>query len=106
MSTLLLDAGVLLAAFDTDDELHELARSLLTDTAVTLVCEVINAEGVTGTETVDRPREGSGPRTRTSNRIPQVSAAEHQDRLPVRNGEQAGAGYPSAPESRCCAAIM
>ena len=36
MSTLLLDASALLAAFDPDDELHEPARAILTDGTVTL----------------------------------------------------------------------
>ncbi len=36
MTTLLLDAGVLLAAFDSDDPQHEPARDLLGDDRVTL----------------------------------------------------------------------
>lgn len=36
MSTLLLDASVILAAFDSDDDLHESSRSILTDPKVTL----------------------------------------------------------------------
>jgi predicted nucleic acid-binding protein len=36
VSTLLLDASVILAAFDSDDELHALAQNLLTDPDVTL----------------------------------------------------------------------
>ncbi len=36
MSTLLLDASVILAAFDSDDELHGPSRALLTNPAVTL----------------------------------------------------------------------
>lgn len=36
MSTLLLDASVILAAFDSDDELHEPSQQLLTDPDVTL----------------------------------------------------------------------
>jgi predicted nucleic acid-binding protein len=36
VSTLLLDASAILAAFDSDDDLHESARSILTDPAVTL----------------------------------------------------------------------
>ncbi|MFI4991882.1 MAG: PIN domain-containing protein [Solirubrobacterales bacterium] len=36
MSTLLLDASVILAAFDGDDALHKPARALLGDSAVTL----------------------------------------------------------------------
>ncbi len=36
MSTLLLDASVILAAFDSDDELHGPSKELLTDTEVTL----------------------------------------------------------------------
>jgi predicted nucleic acid-binding protein len=36
LSTLLLDASVILAAFDRDDALHEPARALLGDSAVTL----------------------------------------------------------------------
>lgn len=36
MSTLLLDASVILAAFDFDDEFHEPSRKLLTDPGVTL----------------------------------------------------------------------
>ncbi len=37
MSSLLLDASVLLAAFDADDDHHESARALLANTEVTLV---------------------------------------------------------------------
>lgn len=36
MSTLLLDASAILAAFDTDDDLHEPALRILTDPTVTL----------------------------------------------------------------------
>jgi predicted nucleic acid-binding protein len=36
VSTLLLDASAILAAFDSDDDLHEQARAILTDRAVTL----------------------------------------------------------------------
>jgi len=36
VSTLLLDASVILAAFDSDDELHEPSQQLLTDPDVTL----------------------------------------------------------------------
>jgi predicted nucleic acid-binding protein len=36
LSTLLLDASVILAAFDRDDALHQPARSLLSDSAVAL----------------------------------------------------------------------
>ncbi len=36
MSTLLLDASVILAAFDSDDAHHEPSRAILADTAVTL----------------------------------------------------------------------
>ncbi|HYM45431.1 MAG TPA: PIN domain-containing protein [Solirubrobacteraceae bacterium] len=36
MSTLLLDASAILAAFDSDDDLHEPARAILTDSEVTL----------------------------------------------------------------------
>jgi predicted nucleic acid-binding protein len=36
LSTLLLDASVILAAFDRDDALHKPARALLSDSAVTL----------------------------------------------------------------------
>ena len=36
MSTLLLDASVILAAFDSDDDLHGPSRSLLADPEVTL----------------------------------------------------------------------
>jgi len=36
VTTLLLDASVLLAAFDPEDDLHEPARNLLEDDAVTL----------------------------------------------------------------------
>jgi predicted nucleic acid-binding protein len=36
VSTLLLDASVILAAFDTDDELHGPSQTLLADPAVTL----------------------------------------------------------------------
>lgn len=36
MSTLLLDASVILAAFDSDDEFHEPSQRLLTDPDVTL----------------------------------------------------------------------
>jgi predicted nucleic acid-binding protein len=36
VSTLLLDASAILAAFDSDDDLHESARAILTDSAVTL----------------------------------------------------------------------
>ena len=36
MSTLLLDASVILAAFDSDDDLHEPARAILADPEVTL----------------------------------------------------------------------
>jgi predicted nucleic acid-binding protein len=36
LSTLLLDASVILAAFDRDDTLHKPARALLSDSAVTL----------------------------------------------------------------------
>ena len=36
MSVLLLDASVLLAAFDSDDDLHEPARTILTDPTLAL----------------------------------------------------------------------
>lgn len=36
MSTLLLDASAILAAFDSEDELHEAARTILADPEVTL----------------------------------------------------------------------
>ena len=36
MSTLLLDASTILAAFDSDDELHEAAQAILADPDVTL----------------------------------------------------------------------
>lgn len=36
MSTLLLDASVILAAFDSDDDLHQPSQSLLADPEVTL----------------------------------------------------------------------
>jgi predicted nucleic acid-binding protein len=36
VSTLLLDASAILAAFDPDDDLHEPARAILTDSEVTL----------------------------------------------------------------------
>lgn len=36
MSTLLLDASAILAAFDSEDELHEPARTILTDPELTL----------------------------------------------------------------------
>lgn len=36
MSTLLLDASVILAAFDSDDDLHGSSRTLLTDPEITL----------------------------------------------------------------------
>jgi predicted nucleic acid-binding protein len=36
MSTVLLDASVILAAFDSDDRCHEAAASLLTDDSLTL----------------------------------------------------------------------
>lgn len=36
VSTLLLDASVILAAFDSDDDLHRPSRTLLTDPEVTL----------------------------------------------------------------------
>jgi predicted nucleic acid-binding protein len=36
VSTLLLDASVVLAAFDSDDRLHEASRTLLADPEVTL----------------------------------------------------------------------
>ena len=36
MSTLLLDASAILAAFDSDDDLHEPARELLTDPQITI----------------------------------------------------------------------
>lgn len=36
MSTLLLDASVILAAFDSDDDLHEPAQAILADPKVTL----------------------------------------------------------------------
>jgi predicted nucleic acid-binding protein len=36
LTTLLLDASILLAAFDSDDDQHEPARSLLTDRDVSL----------------------------------------------------------------------
>ena len=36
MSTLLLDASVILAAFDTDDDLHEPSQTLLADPEITL----------------------------------------------------------------------
>jgi predicted nucleic acid-binding protein len=36
VSTLLLDASAILAAFDSDDDLHEPARSILTDSEVAL----------------------------------------------------------------------
>lgn len=36
MGTLLLDASVILAAFDADDALHEQTRTILADATVTL----------------------------------------------------------------------
>ncbi len=36
MSTLLLDASAILAAFDSEDDLHEAAKAILTDPHVTL----------------------------------------------------------------------
>lgn len=36
MSTLLLDASAILAAFDSDDDLHEPARAILVDSELTL----------------------------------------------------------------------
>jgi predicted nucleic acid-binding protein len=36
LSTFLLDASVILAAFDRDDALHKPARALLSDSTVTL----------------------------------------------------------------------
>lgn len=36
MSTLLLDASVILAAFDSDDDLHGSSRTLLTDPEITI----------------------------------------------------------------------
>lgn len=36
MSTLLLDASVILAAFDSDDDLHHAAKTILADPGVTL----------------------------------------------------------------------
>ena len=36
MSTLLLDASAILAAFDSDDDLHEPARAILVDSKLTL----------------------------------------------------------------------
>lgn len=36
MSTLVLDASVILAAFDSDDDLHEPAKTILADPEVTL----------------------------------------------------------------------
>jgi predicted nucleic acid-binding protein len=37
VSALLLDASVILAAFDSDDELHEPSRTILTDPEITLM---------------------------------------------------------------------
>jgi predicted nucleic acid-binding protein len=117
VSRLLLDASVILAAFDTDDDLHERARAILADKTVTLSTldlaryEIANvcvrawrAPALVAPllEVVDRISEDGGVLTSTTALLTRAAQLAEEHRISVYDAAYAAAAGQSGTKLVSC----